>query len=90
LQEHDLSEAAPRLVFTSRLGAFAHPNMCTIREIGEHEGRPFIAMEMMKGRTLKHTIAGTPMEIHQVLALGAQIAGTSLPSFFNTCASRLL
>jgi len=51
-----------------------HPNICTIHEIGEHEGRPFIAMEMMEGKTLKHTISDIPMEIDQVLDLGAQIA----------------
>ena len=54
--------------------ALNHPSICTIYEIGEHGGLPFIAMEMMVGKTLKHTISGKPMDIDEVLDLGVQIA----------------
>ena len=54
--------------------ALNHPGICTIYAIEEHEGRTYIAMELMEGKTLKHTISGKPMEIDQVLDLGAQIA----------------
>src|SRR5712692_7790812 len=51
-----------------------HPNICTIHDIGEFEGRPFIAMELLQGRTLKHRIEGKPIEISELLEIGIQIA----------------
>ncbi len=51
-----------------------HPNICIIYDVGEFEGRPFIAMELLEGQTLKHRISGKPIEIPELLEIGIQIA----------------
>jgi non-specific serine/threonine protein kinase len=51
-----------------------HPNICTIHDVGEHEDRPFLVMELLEGETLRHRIGGRPLKIGDLFDLGIQIA----------------
>jgi TolB-like protein/Flp pilus assembly protein TadD len=71
----DNREALDRFVREARAAsALNHPNICTIYDLGEEEDKPFIVMELMKGRTLKEEILGKPLPVERVLQLGVQIA----------------
>ena len=54
--------------------ALQHPNICTIYEVDEHEGHPFLVMELLEGQTMKQLIETSPVQMEQVLDWGAQMA----------------
>jgi serine/threonine protein kinase/tetratricopeptide (TPR) repeat protein len=54
--------------------ALNHPSICTIHEVDEADGKPFIAMELLEGQTLKHLIRGKPLDVEELLDIGVQVA----------------
>src|SRR5215467_6318565 len=68
--------------------ALNHPNICTVYDIGEWEGRPFLALEYLEGETLRQRIAGKPLKVDELLELGIQIADAGCGALEGHCPSR--
>jgi len=69
------TQAIERFLREARAAAgLNHPNICTVHEIGEHEGQRYIAMELLRGRTLKRRIEGAPLKIEDLLDIAIQVA----------------
>jgi serine/threonine protein kinase len=75
---HDTAKDSQALVRFQReaqaASALNHPNICTIYDFGDADGEAFIAMEYMEGKTLKHAIAGRPMELEKIFDVAVEVA----------------
>ena len=68
-------ESEDRLLREARAASsLNHPNICTVHEVGRHDGRPFIAMECLDGETLRHRVERGPLDTDDVLAIATQLA----------------
>jgi serine/threonine protein kinase len=54
------------------IAALEHPNICTTYDVGEHEGQPFIAMQLLEGETLRQRISGVPLPFEQIIEYAIQ------------------
>jgi serine/threonine protein kinase len=57
-----------------------HPNICTVYDIGEHHGQPFLVMELLEGHILKYLVDGRPLDIQRAITLAIEILATQLRS----------
>src|SRR5579864_6495574 len=72
---HDKSSLRRFELEAQAASALNHPNICTIHDIESADGRTFIAMELLEGRSLNHAMSGRPMELDTLLDIATQVAG---------------
>jgi serine/threonine protein kinase len=71
---HDANAVARLRAEARTASSLNHPNICTIHDIGEHDGRPFIVMELLHGQSLRDRIGHRPLKVHEAVDAGIQVA----------------